>query len=95
MNDEKIDKAALREFIRQHSALWWWVPEEAKPNLSLNSIVEAILNYGEIADIKRLFEIIGIKRAAAIFFEATENRQRTNYKPIIQNFFTLYFKRHA
>ncbi len=95
MSDENIDKAALQEFIRQHSALWWWVPEEAKPNLSLNSIVEAILNYGEIEDIKKLFEIIGIKKVAEIFFEATENRQRTNYSPVIQNFFTLYFKRHA
>ena len=63
MNDKNIDNRSLNEFIKQHSAFWWWVPEDAKLNLSLNSIVETILNYGTIEDIKELFEIISIKRA--------------------------------
>jgi len=85
----------LKAFIRQHSALWWWVPEEAKENLSLNAVVEAVLNYGTIEDIKELFGIIGIKKAAEIFYAGTTNRQRTNYSPPIENFFKLYFERHA
>lgn len=95
MNDKIVNQNALDKFIEEHRELWWWVPENAKKNLSLNSIVEAVLNYGSLIDIKNLFTIIGIKRAAEIFYQATENRQRTNYSPEIQNFFNLYFKRHA
>ena len=90
MNSEE-----LKEFIKQHSPLWWWVPEKAKENLSLNSVVEALLNYGSIEDIKELFGIVGIKKVAEIFYEGTKNRQRTNYSPKIENFFKLYFKRNA
>jgi len=85
----------LQQFIKQHSSLWWWVPEEAKKNLGLASVVEATLNYGSIQDIKELFRIVGIKKVAEIFDEATRDRQRSNYSPAIQNFFKLYFERHA
>ncbi len=85
----------LKQFIRQHSLLWWWVPEEAKENLSLNAVVEALLIYGSIEDIKKLFGIVGIKKVAAIFYKSTRDRQRSNYPPKIKNFFALYFERHA
>jgi hypothetical protein len=93
--NKSTNSKELIEFIKQHSPLWWWVPEEAKENLSLNSVVEALLNYGSIEDIKELFGIVGIKKVAEIFYKATNNRQRTNYSPEIENFFKLYFKRHA
>ena len=85
----------LKEFIKQHSLLWWWVSEEARENLSLTSVVEALLNYGSIEDLKKLFGIVGIKKEAEIFYEATRDRQRTNYSPEIENFFKLYFERNA
>jgi len=85
----------LKEFIKQHSLLWWWVSEESRENLSLTSVVEALLNYGSIEDIKKLFGIVGIKKVAEIFYEATNNRQRANYSPEIENFFKLYFERNA
>jgi hypothetical protein len=85
----------LKQFIRQHSPLWWWVPEAAKANLSLSAVVEALLIYGSIEDIKNLFGIVGIKKVAAIFYESTRDRQRSNYPPEIKIFFTLYFERHA
>ena len=93
--NKSINSIQLKEFINRHSLLWWWVPEEAKENLSLNSVVEALLNYGSIEDIKELFEIVGMKKVAEIFYEATNNRQRSNYSPEIENFFKLYFERHA
>lgn len=95
MNDQHIDKVTLQDFIRQHRTLWWWVPEAAKDNLSLHSILETILNYGDLGDIKKLFKIIGIKTAADIFYQLTSDGRRTNFSPAIQNFFKLYFKRHA
>lgn len=95
VKNKTINNRELKEFIKQHSSLWWWVPEQAKENLSLNSVVEAILNYGSIEDIKQLFDIVGIKKVAEIFHEAINNRQRTNYSPEIKNFFELYFERNA
>ena len=84
----------LREFIKEHSYLWWWVPEEKKENLSLDSVVEAILNYGNIKDIKRLFDLIGTEKTAEIFFKQISGI-RPNYSKRTINFFKLYFHRHA
>lgn len=95
VKNKRINYKELKEFIKQHSPLWWWLPEEAKENLSLNSVVEALLNYGSIEDINELFGIVGIKKVAEIFYEATRDRQRTNFSPEIENFFKLYFDRHA
>lgn len=93
--NSKVYKEQFKQFIRKNSSLWWWVPDDKKEHLSLNSVVEAILNYGSIADIKELFEIVGLKTVAEVFYEATNNRQRSNYSPEIENFFKLYFERHA
>lgn len=96
MDDHLIQNSKeLKEFVRQHSSLWWWLSDDVKENLSLNSIVEALLNYGSIEDIKKLFEIVGIKKVAEIFYQATQNQQRVNYSPEIENFFKLYFKHNA
>jgi hypothetical protein len=87
--------AELEDFILKHKYFWWWVPEGALLKLSLNSIVEATLNYGSITEIKQLFELIGIEKVADVFFEATINRPRINYHPEVANFFTLYFKKYV
>jgi hypothetical protein len=84
----------IKAFIKKHSHLWWWVPEEKKEKLSLDSVVEAILNYGDIDDIKELFDLIGIEKAAEIFYRRTSGF-RTNYFPLVKHFFKLYFDRHV
>jgi len=90
-----VNNDTLKEFINRHSLLWWWVPDEKKENLSLKSVVGAILNYGSLSDIKELFELFGLTTVADVFYEATNNQQRSNYSPEIENFFKLYFERHA
>jgi hypothetical protein len=96
MDDKNEHKHSpeLRAFIKEHSCLWWWVPEEKKENLSLNSVVEAILNYGNIKDIKRLFDLIGMEKTAEIFFKQISG-MRPNYGKRTINFFKLYFQRHV
>ncbi len=84
----------LKTFIKKHSNLWWWVPEEKKDQLGLNSVVEGILNYGDIEDIRQLFNLIGIKKAADRFFKQISGK-RPNYSKKTINFFRLYFQRHA
>jgi hypothetical protein len=84
----------LQAFIQEHGYLWWWVPEEEKKQLSLNSVVEAVLNYGTEKSVKRLFELTGIERVSEIFFHQISGR-RSNYHKLAVHFFKLYFQRHA
>ncbi len=89
MNSEE-----MRKFIRKHSALFWYIPEDKKEDLSPDVVVEFILNYGTLEDIKDLIKILGIEETARIFF-AAEGRRKLNYFPEIYNFFSLYFKKYA
>ncbi len=84
----------LKAFIRENGCLWWRVPEEKKERLSLNSVVEAVLNYGNEKDVKRLFELVGTKKVSEIFFRQIAGG-RPNYSKRTMNFFKLYFERNA
>ena len=84
----------IKKFIRENSHLFWWIKEESKENISLNLLVESILNYGNEKSVKRLFELVGIKKVAEIFHQGT-NRKRVNYHPRTINYFNLYFKKNA
>ncbi|MEO8230762.1 MAG: hypothetical protein ABI638_00650 [Ignavibacteriota bacterium] len=84
----------LKKFIKEHSYLWWWVPEDKKEFLSLDSIVEAILNYGYVKDIKKLFELVGIENVSEIFFKHIAGK-RPNYSKKTINYFNIYFQKHA
>ena len=88
-----MNSPEIKKFIRENSHLFWWIKEESKENISLNLLVESILNYGNEKGVKRLFDLVGIKKVAEIFYEAT-NRKRVNYYPDVVNFFNLYFKRN-
>ncbi len=84
----------LKSYIKKRSHLFWGVREEARQNLSMNAVVETVLQYGNIQDIKELFELSGIDRVADIFFEQI-SRKRNNYQPRTIHFFRLYFEKHA
>jgi hypothetical protein len=84
----------LQDFIRENSHLWWWIPEENKQRLSLDSIVEAVLNYGTEKSVRRLFELAGIRRVKQIFLRQISGK-RPNYFKLTIHFFKLYFERHA
>ncbi|MCK4359846.1 MAG: hypothetical protein KAW92_14130 [Candidatus Cloacimonetes bacterium] len=88
-----MNSPEIKKFIRENSHPFWWIKEESKENISLNLLVESILNYGNEKGVKRLFDLVGIKKVAEIFYEAT-NRKRVNYYPDVVNFFNLYFKRN-
>ncbi len=84
----------VKKFIRKHSNLFWYIPEDKKEDLSPDVVVEFILNYGSMDDIMTLIGIMGIKDTARIFF-AAEGRKKLNYYPEIYNFFSLYFNKYA
>ncbi|OFX28615.1 MAG: hypothetical protein A2033_16355 [Bacteroidetes bacterium GWA2_31_9] len=84
----------LKQFIKEKSSLFWYIPENKKENIDEEVVVEFILNYGQIEDIKKMFSIIGIQRVAFIF-NNLKDRQKLNYYPEIFNYFSLYLKKHA
>jgi len=85
----------IQELIQENSHLFWWVPEDKKKNLSMDSLVEAILNFGDYESVKKLFDYCGIKNVAEIFKNNTKNKMRVNYFPEVVNYFELYFKRYV
>ncbi len=82
------------EYIKQHASLFWYTPEAKKSEISDSLLVETILNYGTIDDVKALFDLMGIEKVADVFFSA-KGRQKLNYFPQIYNFFTLVFNRYV
>ncbi len=84
----------IKKFIRDHSALFWYIKDDEKEKISVELLVETILSYGNGNDIKRLFELIGIERTAQIF-QKQISRKRINYRPRTIHFFKLYFDRHV
>jgi hypothetical protein len=84
----------LKTFIKENGRLFWWTPEEEKENMSVEVVVEVILNYGNEHSVKKLFQIVGIQHVADIFYHQISG-SRPNYFPQVVNFFDLYFQKYA
>lgn len=80
------------DFVRKRKHLFW--STKNYDGLSKGAIIEGVLNYGDMDDVRELFKLIEIKEVAKIFREQT-NRKRVNYDPQIVNYFTLYFNKYA
>lgn len=86
----------LKGLIRKNAHLFWYTRDTEKENLPLPVVVEFFLNYAETEDVKELFRIAGINTISGIFFKQIEEwGNRSNYIPVIQNYFSLYFKKYA
>jgi len=83
---------SLQQFLKKRSHLLWYVknPEQ----VSEQAAVEAVLNYGDMDDVRQLISILGIKKVASIFKKQLKQK-RVNYDPKVAHFFKLYFKKHA
>ena len=84
----------IKAFIRQNSSLFWYTPDDKKEEISHEFLVETILNYGDLKNIKTLLRIMGIEETSRIFFSA-EGRKKLNYYPEVYNYFSLLFSRYA
>lgn len=83
----------INDFIKKRPYLIWYTNDYK--HLSKEAIVEAVLNYGDWDDVKKMFSILGMKKTAAIFKKQTTGHRRINYRPEIKNYFSLYFKKNA
>jgi len=84
----------IKNFIKDHSNLFWYTPEEKKEQISIELLLETILNYGSLRDSLLLINLIGNNNALEILNKAV-GRKKMNYYPEIYNFFTLYLNRNA
>ena len=84
----------LKQYIRDRSALFWYSPADKGETVSDELLVEHILNYGSMDDVRELFRLMGLQRVAEVFRSMTE-RKRLNFFPEIWNFFDLLFLQHA
>lgn len=82
----------IQDFIKQRPYLVWYTKNY--DNLSPDSVVEAVLNYGDWNDFKKMIKILGIKKTSEIF-EKESNKKRSNYRPEVKNYFHLYFHKYA
>jgi len=86
-----MEKQAI-QFLEARPHLVWYVGDIE--NLSENSLVEHVLNYGTWQDVQELISILGMQHVAEIF-QKQASATRSNYRPDMRHYFTLYFNRHA
>lgn len=82
----------IHAFIKKRPYLIWYTRDFE--HLSEEAIVEAVLNYGDFDDVKKIIFILGIKKVAKIFRKQIRQK-RINYDRKIMNYFKLYFDKYA
>ena len=82
----------LGDFVKKRKYLFW--STKNYDGLSPDAVVEGILNYGDMNDVRELIALLGIQEVAKIFYKNT-SRARINYAPDIVNYFQLYFQKYA
>ncbi|GAB6394753.1 MAG: hypothetical protein MdMp024_1065 [Bacteroidales bacterium] len=94
---EKARTQAVKDFIKEHQALFWYSPGDKSETVSDELLVETILNYGTMQNVRQLFQVMGIKSVAGIFFDSISKseRRRNNYFELTANYFTLLFNKYA
>ncbi|MDR2856108.1 MAG: hypothetical protein LBV40_08190 [Methanomicrobiales archaeon] len=87
----------VKKFIDDHQHLFWYSPAPKNETVSDELLVEMVLNYGTMDDVRGLFAVMGMEHVANIFFESINKseRRKGNYHELVLNYFTLLFKHYA
>lgn len=80
------------DFVKKNKNIFW--STKNYEGLSKEAIIEGVFNYGDMNEVKELISILGIEEVSEIFKEQA-NKSRTNYRPEIKNYFTLYLQKYA
>lgn len=84
----------LKAFIRSKNNLFWYTPDKKKEEISPELLVESVLNFGSLDEIRSLISLMGRDEVSRIFLGCT-GRKKMNYYPEIYNFFSLVFSKYA
>ncbi|MCL1868294.1 MAG: hypothetical protein FWF72_05045 [Paludibacter sp.] len=87
----------LKQYIDRYQSLFWYVPKDKLHDISSAFLVETILNYGTLDEVKELFALMRTQNIAQAFREIINigERRKNNYNELSLNYFTEYFKRNA
>jgi hypothetical protein len=87
----------LKKYIEDRKHLFWHSPSPKSETVSDELLVEIILNYGSMDDIRTLFSVMKINNVAKIFFDSISksDRRKGNYHDLTINYFTLLFNRYV
>jgi len=85
----------IGDFVKKRKYLFW--STKNYDGLSKEAVVEAILNYGDMNDVRELISFLGINKVASIFREKSKKSKvgRQNYRPEVINYFNLYFNKYV
>jgi len=82
-----MQKYNLAKLLSNRTDLNWFSPDPSK--LDDKPTLEAILNYGDWTDFKKILTIMGKNEFKKLFY-AIAHSSRTNLRPEIKNYFSLY-----
>ena len=87
----------VKKFIDDHQYLFWYSPAPKSETVNDDLLVEMVLNYGNMEQLRELLTVMGIKNVAKIFFDSINlsERRKGNYHELVLNYFTLFFNRYA
>jgi len=87
----------VKQYIEDRKHLFWYSSAPKSETVSDELLVETILNYGSMDDIRTLFSVMKINNVARIFFDSINKseRRKANYHKLTINYFTLLFNRYA
>ncbi|MEA3499396.1 MAG: hypothetical protein U9R41_00020 [Candidatus Marinimicrobia bacterium] len=91
-NTMKIDSKLKKEIVEKNKVLFW--DENDLDKVSKELVVEKNLSFGTFDTVQKMINIIGMKDVAKIFKTKIKNK-RHNFSFQTENYFTLYFKKHA
>lgn len=74
--------------------MFWYIRDDRKEDIPLPLLVETILIYGDVADVRNLVGILGKEKVAGIFNHQIES-PRHNYPERTVNYFKVLFREDA
>lgn len=90
MSDQQL--ASVQNLISQNPSLIWYTKSYHK--LPVESVAEAIFNYGTWQEFIKLKDLLGLDNLAKIFTKL-DAMPRNNLLPIYRNYFRHYFQHYA
>jgi len=89
-----MNSPEIKQFIHEHSNLFWYTPEDKKEEISHEFLVETIFNYGDLNDVRNLIYIMGLKHLSEVFY-SMQGRKKLNYYPEIYNFLSVLIQKYV
>lgn len=90
--EHTIEHKLHSQIVEVRPYFWWWVVD--KESLSVESIVEGVIAFGNMNDVYKLFQIVGREKVKQIFLQQIRDK-RCNYAPCTINFFKKVFAQNV